>query len=84
MLASTVDPRLLYKPILERTLRAVFPEYGMGTYQVAAITMHEARNGTHFVDFDCVKGMLAAAAYCIGTGMGGRRPRTVTAILLGD
>ncbi len=46
--------------------------------------MHEARNGAHFADHYSVRGVAACAAFCFGTLLGGRRPRTLTAILLED
>ena len=56
----------------------------MGVKQVLAITMDEARNATHFGDAESVRGVAMCAAYTIGTVMGGRRPRTLTAIRLRD
>lgn len=46
--------------------------------------MHESRNGTHSADVDSMRGVSACAAFCIGTLLGGRRPCTLTAILLED
>ena len=54
----------------------------MGMKQVKAITMIEARNGTHYTDLLSVKGVAQALAFSIGVTMGGKRPRTLTAIKL--
>lgn len=57
-------------------------EHGVGVRQVAAITMHEARNGTHFADHESVRGVAACAAFSMGCLMGCQRPRSLTGILL--
>lgn len=54
----------------------------MGMKQVKAITMIEARNGTQYTDLLSVKGVAQALAFSIGVTMGGKRPRTLTAIKL--
>ena len=57
----------------------------MGVKQVLAnVTMDEARNATHFGDAQSVRGVAMCAAFTIGTVMGGRRPRSLTAIRLRD
>ena len=58
-------------------------QHGLGVKQVMAITMHEARNAMHFGDADSVRSIAACAAFAMGANMGGRRPRTLTAIRLG-
>ena len=54
----------------------------MRVTQVEGITMQEARNAMHYADFDSVSGVAANAAFTMGVSMGGRRPRTLTAIRL--
>ena len=44
--------------------------------------MQEAQSACNFVDAYSLQGMAAAAAFSIGCLMGGRRPRTLTAIKL--
>ena len=44
--------------------------------------MDEARNASHFGHAESVRGLAMCAALTIGTLMGGRRPRTLTAIRL--
>ena len=79
-----IDPRLLYSAVHSRALYAIKREHGMGVKQVMAITMDEARNATHFGDVQSVRGVSMCAAFTIGIVMGGRRPRSLTAIRLGD
>ena len=79
-----VDPRVQYRPEHYRVMHALKRELGLGVTQIAPITMHEARNGTHFADVDSVRGVAACAAFCVGVLLGGRRPRTLTAIRLED
>lgn len=81
---ASIDPRQLYELVHNRTMRALWRQHGPGVKQVAGVTMHEARNGTHFADTESVRGIATCAAFCIGTGMGGRRPHTLTAIRLKD
>ncbi len=81
---ETLDPRIMYGAEHHRVMHTIKREHGMGLKQIAPITMHEARNGTHFADHDSVRGVAACAAFCFGTLLGGRRPRTLTAILLED
>ena len=84
VLKEAVDPRLLYSADHRRTMQLIKREHGMGVKQVVAITMDEARNATHFGDAEAVRGIAECAAFTIGTLMGGRRPRTLTAMKLGD
>ena len=79
-----VDPRQLYSAEHVRAMHTIKRQHGMGVKQVAAVTMDEARNATHFGDADSVRGVAMCAAFTIGTLMGGRRPRTLTAIRLRD
>lgn len=79
---ADIDPRKLYEIQHANKLSELSRHYGVGVRQVAAITMHEARNGPHFGDHDSVRGVAACAAFSMGCLMGGRRPRTLTAILL--
>ena len=84
VLKEDVDPRVLYSAEHSRTLHTIKREHGMGVKQVLAVTMDEARNATHSGDAESVRGVAMCAAYTIGTVMGGRRPRTLTAIRLRD
>ena len=79
-----VDPRQLYSAEHPRAMHTVKREHGMAVKQVAAVTMDEARNATCFGDAASVRGVAMCAALTIGTLMGGRRPRTLTAIRLKD
>ena len=79
-----VDPRQLYSAEHPRAMHTVKREHGMGVTQVAAVTMEEARNATHFGDAESVRGVAMRAAFTIGSLMGGRRPRTLTAVRLRD
>ena len=81
---ETLDPRIIYGAEHYRVMHTIKREHGMGLKQIALITMAEARNGTHHADHDCVRGVAACAAFCFGTLLGGRRPRTLTAVLLED
>ena len=84
VLKDAVDPRCLSSAEHSRAMHTIKREHGMGVKQVMAITMDEARNATRFGDADPVRGVAMCAAYTIGTVMGGRRPRTLTAIRLRD
>ena len=84
VLTETVDPRVLYSAVHSRSMHSIKREHGMGVKQVAAVTMDEARNTTHFGDAESVRGVAMCAAYTIGTLMGGRRPRSLTANRLRD
>ena len=75
-----IDPRFLYNAEHYRVMHSLKREHGLGVKQVAPITMHEARNSIHFADHESVRGVAACAAFCCGTLLGGRRPRTLTAI----
>ena len=79
---AQIDPRLVYSSQHQRMLGMLKREHGVGVRQVAAITMHEARNGTHFGDHFSVRGVAGCAAFAMGCLMGGRRPRSLTGILL--
>lgn len=82
MPAAQLNPAFLYDAMHHRTLHIVKRSWGMGVTQVKGITMLEARNAVHFADSDSVRGIAACAAFCMGVVMGGRRPRTLTAIRL--
>ena len=84
VLTEKVDPRVLYSAVHSRSMHSIKREHGMGVKQVAAVTMDEARNTTHFGDAESVRGVAMCAAYTIGTLMGGRRPRSLTANRLRD
>ena len=79
-----LDPRHLYRADHYRMMHVIKREHGLGVKQIAPITMHEARNATHFADAHSIRGVAACAAFSVGTLLGGRRPRTLTAILLED
>ena len=81
---ESVDPRQLYSAEHLRAMHTIKRQFGMGVKQVMAVTMDEARNATHFGDANSVRGVAMCAAFTIGTLMGGRRPRTLTAIRLRD
>lgn len=82
--ATSVDPRILHDAMHHRCLVAVKRALGLGVKQVLPISMVEARNATHFADAESIRGIAACAAFCMGAVMGGRRPRTLTAIRLSD
>ena len=84
ILSEQVDPTKLYEAVHSTTMRALKREYGMNVRQVSPITMHEARNATHFADVDSLRGVAACAAFTLGCLLGGRRPRTLTSIRLTD
>ena len=86
MRKEDVDPRQLYNAEHLRAMHTIKREHGMGVKQVMAVTMDEARNATHhdFGDADSVRGVAMCAAFTMGTLMGGRRPRSLTAIRLRD
>ena len=62
----------------------IWREHGTVVKQVEAITKHEALNATHFANITSVRGVSKCAAFTMGALMGGRRPRTLTAICLRD
>ena len=79
-LLQDLDPRRLYELQHQRTLCVIRREHGSSVQQVDPITMHEARNATHFADILSIKGVTKAAAFSMGALLGGRRPRTLTEI----
>ena len=79
-----VDPRLVHEAEHGRAMGAIKREHGLAINQVAPVTMNEARNATHYGDVYSVRGVTACAAFCLGVLCGGRRPRTLTSILLRD
>ena len=79
-----IDPRVLYRAEHSRAMHTVKREHGLGVGQVEAISMREAQSGCNFADADSLQGMAAAASFSMGCLMGGRRPRTLTAIKLRD
>lgn len=81
-LADAIDPRVLFSHQHRVAMGELRRSHGVGVRQVAPITMWEARNGTHFADHFSVRGVAACAAFAMGCLMGGRRPRTLTGILL--
>ena len=84
VLADTLDPRKIFDAEHFRVMHALKRQHGLGVNQIAPITMHEARNATHFADPDSVRGVASCLAFCIGVLLGGRRPRSLTAMLLED
>ena len=80
--SSDLSPMKLYSAMHFRTIATLKRQYGMGVTQVEGITMQEARNAMHFGDIDSVSGVAALAAFTMGVSMGGRRPRTLTAMKL--
>lgn len=77
-----LDPRLRYSLSHSRTMRAIKREHGMGVTQAEAITMEESRNACKFGDADSIMGVAMCAAFATGAGLGGRRPRSLTSVLL--
>ena len=82
--SAQLDPRQLYSQEHLSTMVLIRREYGTAVKQVEAITIHEALNATHFADITSVRGVSQCAAFTMGALMGGRRPRTLTAIRLRD
>ena len=82
--ACAIDPRVLYCAEQRRAMHTIKREYGLGVKQVEAIDMREAQSACNFVDAESLRGMAAAASFSMGCLMGGRRPRTLTCIKLGD
>ena len=82
--AVAVDPHVLYRLEHCRAMNTVKREYGLGVRQVEAISMREALSACNFADAHSLQGMAAAASFAMGCLMGGRRPRTLTAIKLRD
>lgn len=79
-----LDPRALYRADHRHCMRMILREFGFGVTQVAPITQYEALNGPYYCDADTVVGVSMALAFTMGCSMGGRRPRTLTAIRLKD
>ena len=52
--------------------------------QVEAISMQEALSACNIADAYSLQGMAAVASFSMGCLMGGRRPRTLTAVKLKD
>ena len=84
LLVNDIDPRVLYSLIHRQAMGSIKRACGSAVHQVKPISKHEARNATHYQDCESLRGISACAAFSIGTGMGGRRPRTLTAIRLSD
>ena len=82
MPGNELDPRQLYSLAHKGTLHALIREYGLGLTQVLAITMKEARSACLLGDADSVQGVSMCAAFALEVLMGGRRPRSLTAIRL--
>ncbi len=59
-------------------------EFGLQRNHVEAIKMEEARSGALFCDTDSIIGLLEACAWTLGCLLGGRRPRTLTAMRAED
>lgn len=78
------DPRRLYVRAHARTVKALLRQYGVGITQVRGVDMTEARNGSKFVDATTMEGIMMAASFTTGVVLGGRRPRTLTAMRLRD
>ena len=83
-LPQDVDRRRLHVAQHQRTIAVIRREHGSAVQQVAPITMHEARNATHFADILSIKGVTKASAVSMGALLGGRISRTLTEIRLGD
>lgn len=81
---AAIDPRVLYRAEHFRAMNTVKREHGLGVRQLKAISMLEARSGCNFADAFSLLEMAAAASFSMGCLMGGRRPRTLTAIKLRD
>ena len=77
-----IDPRQKYALEHSRTLTLIGREYGVDCLQVEAITMVEARNAARFADVESVRGIAAIVAFTLGSLLGGRRARSLTAIRL--
>ena len=65
-------------------MNTVKRQHGFGVRQVEAISMQEAQSGCNVADAYSLQGMAAAASFSMGCLMGGRRPRTLTAVKLKD
>ena len=82
VLASSLDPRLLYRPRHRSTMWLLQRHYGLSIRQSPPITQEEAINGVYSCDQTSVRGLSMGAAWSMGASMGGRRPRTLTSIRL--
>jgi hypothetical protein len=78
------DPRILYREQHKRMCGMLGREFGLSRSQVQPITMEEARSGPYFCDRDSVMGLLEGCAWTLGALLGGRRPRTLTAMRAAD
>ena len=65
-----------------RLMRMLNRHYGSVVRQVRYIDATEARNFHKFVDRECLLGLTSGAAFAFGVTGGGKRPRSVTSILL--
>ena len=81
---AAIDPQMLHRAEQHRAMNAMKRECGLGEMQVEAISMREALSGCNLADAYSLQGMAAAASLSKGCWMGGRRPRTLTAIKLRD
>ena len=82
--ASSLDPRQLYAQEHSNIMGLIRREYGTTVRQTEAITIREALNAPHYADVLSVRGVAMVAAFTMGALLGGRRPRSLTAVRLAD
>jgi hypothetical protein len=78
------DPRVLYSQ-QHMTLKTLLRrDMGMQVQKTEPLTVQEAKSGHNFTDPWCLQGWLMAASFNIGNTSGGRRPRSVSSLRVGD
>ena len=77
---DSMDPSMEHRLAHAATCKTMARECGLKLRQVQGIDQSEASSGVFWADADTLKGLSQAAAWAVGCLLGGRRPRSLTAI----